>query len=157
MALNKMQMYRFLASNGYNCAKSYDDLGEFYKDLDLGVATFPVFVKPICGSASIAISKVEDKETLELIWSKNKGLMIQQFLKGQEIGADCYIDLVSNQVVSIFTKKKLVDPIVKLQKATGAIVDNIERDTVLDVDIHTHDEIEMLADGPGTYIYEENV
>jgi len=46
----------------------------------------------------------------------------------------------------IFTKKKLVDPIVKLQKATGAIVDNIEQDTVLDVDIHTHDEIEMLAD-----------
>ncbi|MBR2589938.1 MAG: SpoIIE family protein phosphatase [Clostridia bacterium] len=46
----------------------------------------------------------------------------------------------------IYTKKKLVDPIVKLQKATGAIVDNIEKDTKLDIDIHTNDEVEMLAE-----------
>ncbi|MBR0413794.1 MAG: SpoIIE family protein phosphatase [Clostridia bacterium] len=44
-----------------------------------------------------------------------------------------------------YTKRRVVDPIVKLQKATGDIVDNIGRDTVLDVDIHTNDEIEMLA------------
>ena len=30
------------------------------------------------------------------------------FLNGQEIGADVYIDMVSGQVVSIFTKKKLL-------------------------------------------------
>ena len=34
--------------------------------------------------------------------------MIQEFLNGQEIGADCYIDMISREVVSIFTKKKLV-------------------------------------------------
>ena len=34
--------------------------------------------------------------------------MIQEFLQGQEIGADCYIDLVSGELISIFTKKKLV-------------------------------------------------
>jgi carbamoyl-phosphate synthase large subunit len=34
--------------------------------------------------------------------------MIQEFLDGQEIGADCYIDMISNELVSIFTKKKLV-------------------------------------------------
>jgi carbamoyl-phosphate synthase large subunit len=34
--------------------------------------------------------------------------MIQELMDGQEIGVDCYIDLVSNEVVSIFTKKKLV-------------------------------------------------
>ena len=33
--------------------------------------------------------------------------MIQEFLNGQEIGADVYIDMISNKVVSIFTKKKL--------------------------------------------------
>ena len=35
-------------------------------------------------------------------------MMIQQYLRGQEIGADVYIDLISGKVVSIFTKKKLV-------------------------------------------------
>jgi carbamoyl-phosphate synthase large subunit len=33
--------------------------------------------------------------------------MIQEFLDGQEIGADVYIDMLSGEVVSIFTKKKL--------------------------------------------------
>lgn len=33
--------------------------------------------------------------------------MIQDFLNGQEIGADVYIDMISGEVVSIFTKKKI--------------------------------------------------
>lgn len=107
-ALDKMQMFHWLSDHGYNCAKSYDDKDTFYRDLNAGLISFPVFVKPIRGSASIAISKVEDKETLELIWSHTDGLMIQEYLKGQEIGADVYIDMISNEVVSIFTKKKLL-------------------------------------------------
>ena len=108
MALDKMQMYNWLKDHNYNCAKSYDDKEEFYKDLDAGSITFPVFVKPIRGSASVAINKVEDKDTLELLWAHSDGLMIQEYLKGQEIGADCYIDMISHEVVSIFTKKKLL-------------------------------------------------
>ena len=69
--------------------------------------TYPVFVKPARGSASIAISKVHDKETIEQLFEHNEGLMIQEFLDGQEIGADVYIDLISKNVVSIFTKKKI--------------------------------------------------
>ena len=34
--------------------------------------------------------------------------MIQEFLNGQEFGADCYIDLISGELVSVFTKKKLL-------------------------------------------------
>ena len=33
--------------------------------------------------------------------------MIQEYLDGQEIGADVYIDLISGEVVSVFTKKKI--------------------------------------------------
>lgn len=108
MALDKMHMYNWLKSHGYNCAKSYDDINNFYNDLSAGEIKFPVFVKPIRGSASIAISKIEDKDTLELLWNHNEGLLIQEYLKGQEIGADCYIDMISHEVVSIFTKKKLL-------------------------------------------------
>ena len=107
-ALDKMQMFRWLREYGYNCAKSYDDKDAFYRDLDAGLISFPVFVKPIRGSASTAISKVEDKDTLELLWKHTEGLMIQEFLEGQEIGADVYIDMISHEVVSIFTKKKLL-------------------------------------------------
>ena len=107
MTLDKFQMYNWLKSNHYLCARSYMDKNEFYRDLENGQIDFPVFVKPARGSASIAISKVTDKETLELLMSHDEGLMIQEFLNGQEIGADVYIDMISHEVVSIFTKKKL--------------------------------------------------
>lgn len=42
-----------------------------------------------------------------MLLSHDAGLMIQEFLDGQEIGADVYIDMLSGEVVSIFTKKKL--------------------------------------------------
>lgn len=106
--LNKMDMYNWLSSHGYNCARSYTDKEKFYADVEEGIITYPVFVKPVCGSASIAISKVYDKETIDLLFSHSDNLMIQEFLNGQEIGADCYIDMVSGEVVSIFSKKKLV-------------------------------------------------
>ena len=108
MTLNKWEMFNWLKAHGYNCAKSYIDKREFFDDVEKGIAKFPVFVKPICGSASIAISKVYDKETIELLFEHNDKLMIQEFLDGQEIGADCYIDMLSGKTVSIFTKKKLV-------------------------------------------------
>ena len=108
MALNKMTMYNWLKDHNYKCAKSYDNIEEFEKDLKKGDASFPVFVKPICGSASISIQKVNDIDTVKLLFKKDDNLMIQEFLNGQEIGADVYIDLISKDIVSIFTKKKLV-------------------------------------------------
>ena len=107
LALDKFQMYQWLKDHGYKCAKSYMDKEAFFADVDAGVATYPVFVKPARGSASISISKVYDRETVELLFAHEDGLMIQEFLDGQEIGADVYIDMVSHEVVSIFTKKKL--------------------------------------------------
>ena len=79
----------------------------FFADVDAGLITYPVFVKPARGSASISISKVYDRETVELLFAHEDELMIQEFLDGQEIGADVYIDMISHEVVSIFTKKKL--------------------------------------------------
>ena len=107
MSLDKMQMYQWLKSHNYYCAKSWLDKEEFFEDVEKGNASFPVFVKPYKGSASINISKVYDKETVDLLFLHNNNLMIQEFLDGQEIGADVYIDLLSGEVVSIFTKKKI--------------------------------------------------
>lgn len=108
MSLDKYQMYQWLTAHGYRCAKSYMDKEAFYADAEAGRIQYPVFVKPARGSASLAISKVYDKETIELLFAHSDGLMIQEFLDGQEIGADVYIDMLSHEVVSIFTKKKLL-------------------------------------------------
>ena len=107
MSLDKMQMFHWLTEHGYKTAKSYLEKKTFYQDVNAGVINYPVFVKPIRGSASIAISKVTDKETIDLLFAHDDNLMLQEFLDGQEIGADVYIDMISGKVVSIFTKKKL--------------------------------------------------
>ena len=108
MSLDKIQMYEWLTTHGYKTARSYTDNSVFFKEIELGKISYPVFVKPVRGSASLAISKVNDKETIELLFAHADNLMIQEFLDGQEIGADVYIDMLSGEVVSIFTKRKIV-------------------------------------------------
>ena len=107
MSLDKYRMFRWLSEHGYRCAESYMDRKLFYADVDAGKLGYPVFVKPAKGSASISISKATDKETVDLLFEHEDGLMIQEYINGQEIGADVYIDMISGEVVSIFTKKKI--------------------------------------------------
>lgn len=106
--LDKWEMYKWLTAHGYACARSYMDVEAFVAEEKAGKISYPVFVKPAKGSASIAISKVYDEEMLRLLVRCGENMMIQEFLDGQEIGADCYIDMLSKKTVSIFTKKKLV-------------------------------------------------
>lgn len=107
LSLDKYEMYKWLINHEFKCAKSYNNKQDFYQDLDKGSIQYPVIIKPARGSASIEISKVCDSNTLDLLMDRNENLMIQEYLSGQEIGADVYIDMISKEVVSIFTKKKL--------------------------------------------------
>ena len=107
LALDKYKMFKYLNENGYKTAKSYIDKNEFYSDLDEGKINFPVFVKPVRGSASINISKISSKKEIDILFELYDNLIIQEFLDGQEIGADVYIDPISKKVVSIFTKEKI--------------------------------------------------
>ncbi|MCI8514247.1 MAG: ATP-grasp domain-containing protein [Lachnospiraceae bacterium] len=106
-SLDKFRMYRWLVAHGYRCARSWTDREEFYKAAKAGEVTYPVFVKPVKGSASLGIFKAHDEEMTDLLFTREDGMMIQEFLNGQEIGADVYIDMISGEVVSIFTKKKI--------------------------------------------------
>ena len=107
LALDKYRMYQWLKEHGYNCAASWMDVEEFFNAVDEGAVSYPVFMKPVQGSASINISKAWDKETVEFIYEHENNLMIQEYLNGQEIGVDVYADMISGEVVSIFAKKKL--------------------------------------------------
>mgnify|MGYP001860845000 FL=1 len=107
MCFDKYKMYKFLVDNSFNTIKSYIDINEFYKDLKDGKINFPIFVKPVKGSASLNINKVSSKDELDVIWKHNKDLIIQEFMTGQEYGADVYIDMLSCEPVAIFTKKKI--------------------------------------------------
>ena len=159
MSLDKQQMFHWLYTHGYHCAMSWVDKDEFYQALDNGNASFPVFVKPVRGSASISISKVYDKDTIDLLFSHEDGLMIQEYLDGQEIGADVYIDLISGEVVSIFTKKKIKMRAGETDKAVSfknqELFDLIER-FVKEAGFRGQIDIDIFDIGGNYYISEVN-
>lgn len=107
MCFDKYDFYEFLVKNGFKTIRSYVDKDLFYKDLEAGIIDYPVFVKPVRGSASINISKVTSKNEINLLFDKYDNLMIQEFMDGIEYGADVYIDMISGEPVSIFTKEKI--------------------------------------------------
>ena len=107
MCFDKYKMFEFLEGNGLPTVKSYINKEKFYRDVDEGIIDYPVFVKPVKGSASINISKVTSKEEIELLFSRFDNLMIQEFMGGTEYGVDVYIDMITEEPVSIFIKEKI--------------------------------------------------
>lgn len=106
--LDKWAMYQWLQAQNYLCARSYLKVEDFLADVKEGKIGYPVFVKPVRGSASLSIAKADEEAAVRFLMQHGEQMMIQEFLDGQEIGADCYIDLISGETVSVFTKKKLV-------------------------------------------------
>lgn len=56
------------------------------------------------------------------------------------------IMIITMVVYYFVVRKRIIDPIVKLQSATQGLVEGIENDKQLSIDIKTNDEIEMLSD-----------
>lgn len=107
MCFDKYKMYKFLCDNNIKTPKSYINKEEFYRDLYDRKIKFPVFVKPVKGSASLNINKINSKEELDMLFAKYNDLIIQEYMDGIEYGADVYIDIISNKVVAIFVKEKI--------------------------------------------------
>lgn len=106
-SLDKHAMYEMLQKLGIPTAKCYMSIEEFEVAREAGEIDFPVFVKPVKGSASLNISCVNSMEMLKALFHDFDGLMIQELMRGQEYGADVYIDMISGKCTSIFLKKKI--------------------------------------------------
>lgn len=104
---NKYRMYELFKSMNIPTAKCYLSMYEFYAAKDAGEIDYPVFVKPVCGSASMHINKVSSDEELAGLFHMYDDLMIQEFMDGTEYGADVYIDMLSGKVTTLFVKEKI--------------------------------------------------
>ena len=107
LCLDKYAMNRFLAKHNFDTIKSYVDKKQFYEDVEKKKISYPVFVKPRDGSASININKAYSREEVELLFSREANLIIQEHMDGKEYGVDAYIDLISSQPITIFLKEKI--------------------------------------------------
>ena len=100
-------MYQLLCEMRIPTANCYLKREDFAEALAEGKISFPVFVKPVRGSASINISKASSMEEIDVLFRLYDDLMIQEYMDGQEYGADVYIDMISGKCTSIFVKKKI--------------------------------------------------
>lgn len=104
---DKYKMSGLLREMNIPTAKCYVTRKDFYEAQQRGEITYPVFVKPVKGSASLNINKVTSQKEIEVLFDRYDDLMIQEFMNGQEYGADVYIDMLSGKCTSIFIKKKI--------------------------------------------------
>lgn len=108
LCFDKYLFNKRLKKLGFNAIRSYIDKEQFFHDVEKGIINYPVFVKPVCGSASINISKAYSKEEIEFLFKRYDNLMIQEFMNGKEFGVDVYIDMISNTPTAVFIKEKLL-------------------------------------------------
>ena len=104
---DKYRMFTMLQKMQIPTAKCYADKVSFYRAQEAGEISYPVFVKPVRGSASIHINKVGSKKEVEVLCDLYDDLMIQEYMDGQEYGADVYVDMLSGKCTDIFVKKKI--------------------------------------------------
>lgn len=107
ICFDKYKMYQMLCDMQIPTGKCYIDKETFYQAVENGEISYPVFVKPVRGSASININKVNSKKEIDVLFDLYNDLMIQEFMDGTEYGADVYIDMISGECTSIFLKEKI--------------------------------------------------
>jgi len=107
LCFDKYTMYEYCLRQGIAHARTYPSMESFQEAFSIGEVSLPVFVKPRSGSASTEVRQVETFEEVEQLFTKNRDLIVQELLVGQELGVDAYVDLISGKVTSIFIKEKL--------------------------------------------------
>lgn len=103
---NKWDFFNYLKSQGVDTVTTYGDLASFKEAFERKEISFPVFIKPRGGSASIGITKVSDMDALEMFMNYDPNLIIQELCDGKEYGIDAYFDK-SNELKDVFIKEKI--------------------------------------------------
>lgn len=108
LCFNKYEMFKYLQSKGVRTVLTYDSLEGLKEALDQGSISFPVFMKPISGSGSVGIGKVNNWEEAEAKFNDGKfKYIIQELMTGGDCDADVYVDCISHKAVAAFSKKKI--------------------------------------------------
>lgn len=105
---NKFELYKYLIEKGIPTPLTFHDWDEFKMALEEGRISFPVFMKPVCGSGSVGAHKVHTLEQAEADWNSGEhDYIIQELMTGGDCDADVYVDTISHKAVAAFSKRKI--------------------------------------------------
>lgn len=119
---DKWKTYMFLTNNGFHAPRSFLNVDEVIKKVASKELKYPIVVKPRYGCGSISVAIAYDEEDLLYLTKKanrdimnsylkyesvvtEKKVIYQEFLRGQEYGADIINDLHGNTQNVIVRKK----------------------------------------------------
>lgn len=105
---NKYELFKYCREKGIRTPLTFHDWDEFKAALADGRISFPVFMKPVCGSGSVGAHKVHTLEQAEADWhSGEHDYIIQELMTGGDCDADVYVDTISHKAVAAFSKRKI--------------------------------------------------
>lgn len=105
---NKYEMFKYCKAVGIPTPLTFHDWDEFVNAVKAGEITFPVFMKPICGSGSVGAHKVYTLEQAKEDWfSGQHDYIIQELMTQGDCDADVYVDAISHKAVAVFSKRKI--------------------------------------------------
>lgn len=107
LCFDKYKLYKHLKKYGINTPTTYGSYNEVNNALKEQKIFFPVFVKPRKGSGSVGARRIDDIETLKAACTADPSLIIQEYMNCTDMDADVYIDTITHQPVSIFSKRKI--------------------------------------------------
>lgn len=108
LCFDKYEMFRHLRAKGVRTVLTYNSLEGLKAGLEAGEVTFPVFMKPISGSGSVGIGRVNNWQEAEEKFNDGKfTYIIQELMTGGDCDADVYVDCLSHKPVAVFSKKKI--------------------------------------------------
>lgn len=121
LCFDKYKMYMHLVNAGIPTVMTWGTIEEFDMARAEGKVDFPVFVKPRTGSGSVGARRVYSYEILAESMKEDPSLIIQEFMNCEDLDADVYIDTVTHEAVSAFSKKKIETRIGGASKTTSFI------------------------------------
>lgn len=105
---NKYELFKYLTEKGIRTPLTFHDWDEFKAALAEGRISFPVFMKPVCGSGSVGAHKVHTLAQAEADWNSGEhDYIIQELMTGGDCDADVYVDTISHRAVAAFSKRKI--------------------------------------------------
>lgn len=107
LCFDKYLMFKHLSENNIPTVMTWSTLKDFEEALTNNKVQFPVFVKPRTGSGSVGARKISDFSVLKEAVKEDPSLIIQEFMDCMDLDADVYIDTITHEAVSAFSKKKI--------------------------------------------------
>lgn len=107
LCFDKFAMYEYLVERGLPTVLTFDGYDSFKRAFDQGRISLPIFVKPRNGSGSVGARKISTLDALKAALETEPSLIVQEYMDGEDLDADVYVDTISHEAVAIFSKKKI--------------------------------------------------